>query len=963
MSKPSFVLRRPASIAACIALGVLTSASAHAAGSVVISQAYGGGGNSGAVYTNDFVELFNRSSAPVSLAGWSVQYASATGTGNFGSNATLLAALPNVTLQPGQYFLLQLAAGGTAAGTLPTPDATGTINMSGTAGKVALVRSAGGLGCNGGSAACSPAQLALIEDLVGYGTANFFEGSAAAPATTNSTAVLRAGGGCTDTDANSADFATGAPLPRNTATPLAPCGTTNAPVIASCPATLNVVEGVGAVANVSASDADGVVGAVSITSPPVPGIGLASIAAGQTLTAQLTVDASTPSSLYSVTLQFPNQDAAPQTASCTIGVTVLPAAPSVRIRDIQGASHVSPLVGQSVFAVPGVVTAIRSNGFYIQDPQPDADVATSEGLFVFTSAAPTVAVGDSVLVNGTVAEFRPGGAGGFANLSITEIVGPSVSVVSGGNPLPPPIVIGSGGRAVPTQVIDDDATGDVESSGSFDAVADGIDFYESLEGMRVSIANPVAVGPTNDFGELPVVVDGGANAGLRTPRGGLIIRPADFNPERIVLDDGIAPVPAADVGDQLSSVVAIVDYSFGNFKFLVTSTPTVTDTGPAVEAATIVGDPRRLSVASYNVENLSVAGPAARFTAIADQIVNRLRSPDVVSLIEIQDDNGTTNDGNVSAAGTYAALVGAIATAGGPAYQVREIAPIDNADGGAPGGNIRVAFMFNPARVTFVDRPGGTATSGTTATSGPNGLQLTFSPGRVDPTQTAWTASRKPLAGEFLFNGRRVFLVANHFNSKGGDDPLFGRFQPPVRSSETQRVAQAATVSLFVQSLRAIDPQAAVVVLGDLNDFQFSDVLMLLKSGSGLVNLVDSLPEDSRYSYNFEGNAQTLDHILVSPTLATFASPEIDVVHVNSEYAAQVSDHDPLVATLALPRAGDVDGDGDIDRIDVAAITTARGAVPNGPYDPREVVVDGRIDVLDARRAAVLCTRPACATN
>ena len=221
MSKPSFVLRRPASIAACIALGVLTSASAHAAGSVVISQAYGGGGNSGAVYTNDFVELFNRGSAPVSLAGWAVRYAGGTGTGNFGSNATLLAALPNVTPQPGQYFLLQLAAGGTAAGTLPTPDATGTINMSGTAGKVALVRSAGGLGCNGGSAACSPAQLALIEDLVGYGTANFFEGSAAAPATTNSTAVLRAGGGCTDTDANSADFATGAPLPRNAAPPMA----------------------------------------------------------------------------------------------------------------------------------------------------------------------------------------------------------------------------------------------------------------------------------------------------------------------------------------------------------------------------------------------------------------------------------------------------------------------------------------------------------------------------------------------------------------------------------------------------------------------------------------------------------------------------------------------------------------------------------------------------------------------
>lgn len=186
---------------------------------IVISQVYGGGGNSGAPYTNDFVELFNRGATTVSLSGWSVQYASATGAGNFGSNPI---ALLSGSLSPGQYYLVQLAGGSTGA-PLPTPDAAGTANMAGASGKVALVNTTTGLACNGGSTSCSPEQLAQIIDLVGYGSANFFEGSGAAPAASNTTAVFRANNGCTDTDNNAADFVTGVPMPRNTASPLSPC--------------------------------------------------------------------------------------------------------------------------------------------------------------------------------------------------------------------------------------------------------------------------------------------------------------------------------------------------------------------------------------------------------------------------------------------------------------------------------------------------------------------------------------------------------------------------------------------------------------------------------------------------------------------------------------------------------------------------------------------------------------------
>jgi len=142
---------------------------------IVISQVYGGGGNSGAPYTHDFIELFNRGNTTVSLAGWSVQYTSATGTGNFGSSTTLITPISG-TLAPGQYLLIQEASQAAVGGPLPTPDVTDAtpIAMAAGAGKVALVNTTTPLGCNGSSTPCSAAALATIVDLVGYGNANFF---------------------------------------------------------------------------------------------------------------------------------------------------------------------------------------------------------------------------------------------------------------------------------------------------------------------------------------------------------------------------------------------------------------------------------------------------------------------------------------------------------------------------------------------------------------------------------------------------------------------------------------------------------------------------------------------------------------------------------------------------------------------------------------------------------------------
>lgn len=218
-------------MAAAASIFLLTTSQAQTSG-VVISQVYGGGGNSGAAYTHDFIELFNGSASPVSLSGWSVQYASATGTN------WLVTTLTNTTLAPGQYYLVRLASGGANGSALPAFDASGSTNMSATAGKVALVSNATAL-----PAVTCPTTG--IIDLVGFGsTANCFEGAGSAPAGSNSLAIFRASAGCTDSNINSADFSSATPAPRNTSTSLNPCtAPCTAPSFTSCPGPVSASTG------------------------------------------------------------------------------------------------------------------------------------------------------------------------------------------------------------------------------------------------------------------------------------------------------------------------------------------------------------------------------------------------------------------------------------------------------------------------------------------------------------------------------------------------------------------------------------------------------------------------------------------------------------------------------------------------------------------------------------------------
>ncbi len=582
----------------------------------------------------------------------------------------------------------------------------------------------------------------------------------------------------------------------------------------------------------------------------------------------------------------------------------------IYIHEVQGAQHLSPYVGQHVKNVYGVVTVTDSRGFWMQTPDADVDAsdATSEGVYVYVGRnGPGVTEGDEVLVTADVSEYYPGGYG-TGNLSITELSHPSIAILSHGNPLPSPTILGEGGRIPPNMIIDNDSTGDVNNTPNFDPDQDGIDFYESVEGMLVQINNSVAVGPTNKYGEIPVVGDNGAHASVRTMRGGLAVRPDDFNPERIIIDDALyGDEPQVTTGDKFTApILGVMHYSYGNFKVL---NP---DPLPAVESGGLMQEFTKpsygkLTVATFNLENLDPGD--AKFPDLAKIIVSNLRSPDIIGVEEVQDNNGPTDDGTVDASLTFQTLIDAIKAAGGPEYDFRQINPENNMDGGQPGGNIRVGFLFRPDRVTFVDHPGGDATTPTDVAMTPNGPELTLSPGRVDPNNPAFSGdsalgyepSRKSLAGEFLFQGYKVFVVVNHFKSKGGDDALFGRVQPPVQNTLPQREAQAQAINAFAQKILDKDPKANIVVVGDLNDFEFSDALSALKHNI-LADLVERIPRDDRYSFIYTGNSQQLDHILASSNMVDNFFASIDNVHVDADFPGErASDHDPVVATFDMP--------------------------------------------------------------
>ncbi|MGH4027430.1 endonuclease/exonuclease/phosphatase family protein [Actinomycetota bacterium Odt1-20B] len=588
-------------------------------------------------------------------------------------------------------------------------------------------------------------------------------------------------------------------------------------------------------------------------------------------------------------------------AGLLVATSSTASADEVRVHDIQGTTRLSPLAGKEVTDVRGIVTGVRdhgSKGFWIQDPKADDDPATSEGVFVYTgSAAPAVKPGDAVRVSGTVAEYVPGGAAS-GNQSLTQLTKPQVTVESSGNALPAPVTLDA--SSVPAAYT---PKGDPAKDGSINGLtlrprSYALDRYESLEGMNVRVGSPRVVGATDAYHELWVTVKPKEHP---VRRGGTLYGSyAAQNTGRLQIQQ-LAPVaehpfPEANVGDTLSGTSeGPLDFNqFGGYTLAARELGTVKDGGLARER-TRKQRSGELAVATYNVENLDPTDPQKKFDALAGAVVTNLASPDVLALEEIQDDNGAKNDGTVTAGQTLKKFTDAIAAAGGPRYEWRSVDPENNKDGGEPGGNIRQVFLFNPKRVSFTDRAPGDATTATGVTKAHGKAALTHSPGRIAPSDAAWADSRKPLAGEFTFRGRTVFVIANHFASKGGDEGLTSQHQPPARSSEAKRLRQAQAVNSFVKDLRKVQKNADVVALGDINDFEFSATAGALQDGGALSSAVKSLPRAERYSYVYQGNSQVLDQILTSPGVGSPGDFSYDSVHINAEFADQNSDHDPQV--------------------------------------------------------------------
>ncbi|WP_342514652.1 endonuclease [Sporosarcina sp. FSL K6-1522] len=581
---------------------------------------------------------------------------------------------------------------------------------------------------------------------------------------------------------------------------------------------------------------------------------------------------------------------------------------SLQIHDIQGAGHHSPFVNQTVEGIEGIVTysytLTGSTYYHIQTPDALADdnPHTSEAIILYSGrTAWPIQVGDVVSVSGKVSEYA---IDGYADRQETDLTMTQINVRDdqGGK-----VVLLERGVALPEAVIIDETNLpsthiDSDQFTLFNPEVDAIDFWESLEAMRVEVGNVKAVAP-QEHGDLVTVLE---QASTNTLHGGLLLEQDNQHANRVQFrlePNGPARDFEVATGDTFDGpITGVVGYSFQNYKIYVSlddMKAAHTKGSAAPEKTTIVKADDKLTIASYNLENFSnntKSTSADKAQKLARAFAVDMQSPDIVGVTEVQDNNGG-DAGDAKANESYERLIAEIGKAGGAHYEYVNIDPQNNQDGGAPNANIRVGFLYNPERVTLTEgNPHGDAT---TAVGYENG-KLTLNPGRIDPNNPAFNSSRKPLAAQFEFQGENVIVIANHWNSKSGDTPLFGSKQPPVYGSEIQRHKIATIVYDFIADVKTKNPEAHIVSVGDFNDYQFSESLKI-HEGDLMTNMINKVEEFDRYTYVYQGNSQVLDHILVSNQLVD--QTEIDILHINADFtdmAGRASDHDPVLVQIGF---------------------------------------------------------------
>lgn len=564
----------------------------------------------------------------------------------------------------------------------------------------------------------------------------------------------------------------------------------------------------------------------------------------------------------------------------------------LKIGDVQGASHISPYVNQNITIENAIVTFIEGKTrYYVQDLNPDDDQRTSNGIVVYHPNH-TVKIGDVLTIKGQVVEYQGQGYNdrNKTDLTITQIKATTTEKTAH-QTAPSALVIGKDIH-IPSSIIDNDGLT------VFDPQEDTLDFWESIEGMLVSVENGKILGPQLHK-ELYVV--SGNYLGELNKVGGLTLGENDYNNEKIALLFNKAHV--AKAGDRINgTITGPVTYSFTNYKILAGNTvPNIIDGGLTPEKTYLQFDENKLTIASYNIENFSAnpsKTPDEKVERIATSIISDLNNPDIITLIEVQDNDGETDSGNTDASQSANRLISAIKKQGGVTYQYIDIAPDNNQDGGAPGGNIRTGFLYNPERVTLSSKPKGD--SHTTATWS-NG-KLSHSIARIAPTDPLWKNVRKPLVANFNFKGEDIAVIAVHLNSKRGDQGVYGKNQPVSFASEPKRHQLAESIHQFVADAKTQNPEANIVIVGDFNDYEFSRTFDILEKDF-LFNLVRHHDQGDRFSYFHHGNNQSLDNIVLSTNLKDRYL--FDMVHVNSPFMVhhgRASDHDPLIVQLDLRR-------------------------------------------------------------
>ena len=606
--------------------------------------------------------------------------------------------------------------------------------------------------------------------------------------------------------------------------------------------------------------------------------------------------------------------------------------PRLKISEIQGAQHHSPFRGY-ITSVRGIVTAASAlewypRGFdiYIQSKVGDGKDTTSEAIYIhLDDEAQKIKIGDEVEFVGTIYEQKT--STGLSRTSMFDVT--KIVTISKDNLLPEPVVLGVLGRKIPDRLIST-YKGDLNDKKYLD-LKDGIDFFESLEGMRIAINNPRVLGFRGGMEDSPNVqgkpknylslylkADGMIYSNNATSKGGMIVNTSenDYNPEIIpMVTNHLGKDPSSqniyNVGEIIEGTLfGILIYEKnlfgdGQFVFVLPEKQEAlknesSDIKKVVDfterpITTLVGEDNQLTVATFNVENLG-ATQKKRLVEIGRSISVNMKCPDILSLVEIQDFNSSVTTGSSSGKETINRLIKKIKCPDAN-YMSVNIDPVLHSEGGQPGGNIRVSMIYNKNRVDFSYRRVPHSLSETVIRADGN---INFNPGRVYPNDPAFNRTRKSIVAQFSFRGEKIFIIGNHFNSKLGDSNRWSANQPVALYSDIRRSKVAEKIHDFVE-LIIKKTQAHVIVLGDFNALIDENSMRVL-AGRHMKNLMlhnNLIPVNERYTTNYNGNSQPLDYIFASYGLLN-KSPELEILHINSDYMGRISDHDPLVARFTF---------------------------------------------------------------